>query len=163
MGGATRAIAAHFVPHLSIPSKAMVIDIGYGTASATEEILKASSDTHMCAVDVSKAMIDIVQSKIQERQEWAKQVEITVMDGQNLSYEDDHFDISITNFGIFFYSDPEKGAREIHRTLKKGGTAFVTCWKETGIVDLLYECQKSSSRQSPLPRCLSLRSGEIGP
>lgn len=150
VGGATRDIAAYFVPRLSIPSNSMVIDIGCGTGAATGEILKESSDAHVYAVDVSKGMIDIVQSKIQERQEWAKQVETAVMDGQKLGYENDYFDISITNFGIFFYPDPEKGAREIYRTLKKGGTAVVTCWKEPGLVDLLYECQNIIKPTKPI-------------
>ncbi len=150
VGGATRAIAVHFISHLSIPSNAMVVDISCGTAAATGEILKASPDAHVCAVDVSKGMIDIVQSKIQERPEWAKRVETAVMDGQKLDYEDDRFDLSITNFGIFFYPDPEQGAREIYRTLKKGGTAVVTCWKEFGLLELLYECQKIIKPAKPV-------------
>ena len=48
----------------------------------------------------------------------------------------------MTNFGIFFFPNPEEGAKEIYRTLQKGGTAVVTCWKVLGLIPLFYECQK---------------------
>ena len=51
------------------------------------------------------------------------------MSGQDLKFGDSTFDVSVTNFGIFFFPDPVAGASEIRRTLKEGGMAVVTCWR----------------------------------
>ena len=148
-GGATRAVAAHIVSQLPLndnngSSPPRVLDNACGTAAVTGEILKVhpvGKAMKIDAVDGSAGMVEIVKEVINER-DWAGRVEARVMDGQDLSaFEDARFDISVTNFGIFFFPDPEMGAREIYRTLKPGGTAVVTCWKELGLVPLLYACQ----------------------
>lgn len=64
------------------------------------------------------------------------------MDSQDLKFPEDKFDVSVTNFGIFFFPDPAKGAKEIWRTLTAGGVASVTCWKEICFIPTLYEVQK---------------------
>ena len=61
-------------------------------------------------------------------------------DGQKLTFGEEMFDISVTNFGMFFFPDPESGAREVRRDVEE---AVVTCWEEPGFVPLLYDCQIS--------------------
>lgn len=64
------------------------------------------------------------------------------MDATNLKFPDDMFDLSVTSFGIFFFPDPVKGVKEIYRTLKSGGVAFVTSWKGNSYIPIFYEVQK---------------------
>jgi len=85
-------------------------------------------------------MISLVDSIIVSKG-WNDKVETDVMDGVNLHYPSDMFDASITNFGIFFFSDPDMGAREIYRTLKTGGKAIVTCWKQVPFLPILHAVQ----------------------
>lgn len=66
---------------------------------------------------------------------------MSVLDGVSLHYANETFDASITNFAIFFFSDPVIGAREIYRTLKAGGKAAVTCWKEVPFMSILHAVQ----------------------
>ena len=94
----------------------------------------------MYAADVAPGMISIL-TNIVASNGWSDRVEMAVMDGVSLQYADEMFDVSITNFGIFFFSDPIMGAREIYRTLKHGGKAAVTCWKQVPFLSILHAVQ----------------------
>jgi SAM-dependent methyltransferase len=59
---------------------------------------------------------------------------------------------SITNLGILFFSDPSKGAQEIYRTLKPGGTAIVTSWAHLGYLELINEAQRAVNPNNELYR-----------
>jgi SAM-dependent methyltransferase len=54
------------------------------------------------------------------------------------------FDLIVTNFGIFFYPDPYRGAAEMYRLLsdKKGAVAVTTCWQEMGNWPIFTEVQR---------------------
>lgn len=95
----------------------------------TEVISKAYPDAHVYAADVAPDMIALLENLI-NKNGWQDRVKTGVMNGVSLSYVDQIFDVSITNFGIFFYFDPIIGAKELYRTLKTGGKEVVTCWKE---------------------------------
>ena len=127
----------------------MVLDNACGTGVFTGELLKLCPHAQIHAVDGSSAMVDIMYSLIQDKK-WSEQVQAAVMDGQDLGFPDDIFDISVTNFGIFFLPDPSKGPREILRTLKSSGVAVVTCWKELGFYPVLYEAQSIIQPISPV-------------
>ncbi|KAL9119250.1 MAG: hypothetical protein Q9187_004198, partial [Circinaria calcarea] len=152
LGGSTHAVAAHLVSLLtpSLPPKGLVLDNACGTGAFTRALLKSSADdVRVRAVDGSPGMIEIMQSIVQEER-WQGRVEAEVMDGLNLKFPDETFDVSVTSFGIFFFPDPAKGAREVYRTLKPTGTAAVTCWKEIAFVPIFYEVQKLVEPAKPM-------------
>lgn len=95
-----------------------MLDNVCGTAAVTDEVLKRFPSAMNYAVDSSLGMTDIAKSTI-EGKGWTGRVETGVMDGQKLTFGEEMFDISVTNFGIFFFPDPESGAREVRRTLKR--------------------------------------------
>ena len=142
VGSCTRAIAAHILILLpSLPSSPTLLDNACGTGAATTSLLSAYPSAHIHAVDNSAAMISVMESLIAEKN-WEGRVTAQVMDGQDLRFEDGTFDASVTNFGVFYFPDPVKGAREMYRTLKSGGTAVVTCWREIGFLNLFYPVQE---------------------
>ena len=94
-------------------------------------------------------MIDITRSVIQQK-EWQDRIEADVMDGQDLRSEEDMFDTSVTNMGIFYFPDPIRGAREIYRTLKPGGRAAVTTWKFSGNSPVFYAAQEAIQPATPI-------------
>lgn len=149
MGGSTRAVAAHLVQLLQpVGPQATVLDSAAGTGEFTDELLKATTSDAVArvhAVDGSQAMVKMIEGRA-----LGKRVETAVMDGQHLGFADGTFDISVTNFGIFFFPSPEAGAKEIYRTLKPGGSAVLTCWKEIGLIPMFYEAQKIVKPQTSL-------------
>ncbi|APA14505.1 hypothetical protein SS1G_06433 [Sclerotinia sclerotiorum 1980 UF-70] len=142
LGGSTRRVIEYIIPLLSgLPERPKVLDSACGPGMVTEAILKAYPNARIYASDLAPSMIALLDNLI-DLNVWKDRVETAVMDGVSLSYADETFDASIVNFGIFFYSDPITGAKELYRTLKPGGKAVVTCWKEVPFYPVLHSVQE---------------------
>ncbi|KIW13371.1 hypothetical protein PV08_08559 [Exophiala spinifera] len=116
---------------------AMVIhDNACGTGLVTQYLQDIASRTGsyptIHATDFVPAVVDVTRRK-SATLGW-KNVDASVMDSQALTFPDGLFDLSVTNFGIFFLPEPQRGADHIYRTLKPGGTAVVTSWKERRLI-----------------------------
>lgn len=145
----SRDIAQHLIfaaPQLAPGSH--VLDNACGTGIVTKELLNTYNDLHIDAVDFSDGMMDIINPMIQ-RQGWHHRVTTAKMNGIDLKFEDGIFDASFTNFAIFFFPDPNKGAKELYRTLKPGGTAALTAWEYFGWLPVMREIQKSVKPDDP--------------
>ena len=77
-------------------------------------------------------MIESLERKVAETS-WKSRVSAKPCNGQTLTLDSKTYDFSATVMGLFLFPDPDAGAREIYRTLKPGGTACITCWKESNI------------------------------
>ena len=136
----TRNIAKHLISLASpLPPNAHILDNACGPGIVIDELLptissSAKSSISIIAVDAAPAMINVVSARAEK--DWKlsnNQVVAKASPGEDLAVvEDGWADVSFTNFGIMFFKDPEQGSRELYRTLKKGGTAFVTTWREVG-------------------------------
>ena len=150
MGSATRSVAEYIAALISpLPPKTTLLDNACGTGAVTEEFLKIEPTAVIKAVDSSPGMTAIFQNTVPQRFQQSN-IETAVMDGIRLQFRNETFDLSITNFGIFFFSDPVQGIREVYRTLKEGGTAVVSCWKYIGILPIFYEVQKLIKPITPI-------------
>ena len=113
LGGSTFAVAEHILAAVASPQKnSLTLDNSCGTGAFTVELQKKFPGTPVRAVDNSPGMINIMHGLI-EQHGWQDHVTTEVMDAQHLTFPDDTFDLSVNNFGIFFYPNPVQGAREI--------------------------------------------------
>ncbi|KAL8721633.1 MAG: hypothetical protein Q9225_001722 [Loekoesia sp. 1 TL-2023] len=138
----SRDIAKHLIfaaPQVAAGSR--VLDNACGTGIVTSELLKTYTDLHIDAVDFSDGMMDVIRPMVQQ-QGWTDRVTIAKMNGMDLKLEDGIFDVSFTNFAIFFFPDPSKGVKELYRTLKPGGTAALSAWQYFGWLPVLHEIQR---------------------
>ena len=142
MGHSTTRVATHAITLLSpLPDYPLtVLDNACGPGYASIEFLKAHPTAHIYATDVAPSMISLLETQIAE-DNYQDHISTAVMDGASLGYADNTFDVSITNFGLFFLPEPVVGAREIYRTLKPGGKAIVTCWKRVPYLPILHAVQ----------------------
>lgn len=140
IGRATRAIATHIVTKTlsGIATNLIVHDNACGTGALTDELLKVYPDARIDATDAAAPMVDIVNARIRA-EGLTDQVKGSVMDGAALRFEDNRFDASVTNFGIFLLPDPVKGMKEIYRTVKPGGAAVLTCWESLDFIWVVFE------------------------
>lgn len=160
--GSTRELARHMI-EISPPINeiSVVLDNACGPGIIAQEVLlKALSASNglpkIKCVDVAPPMVSLardichgVLSTYSRRDSASISFDLEelimcdVMPGEELKLPDEHFTHSFTNQGILFFQDANKGASEIYRTLKTGGTAVVTSWATLGHVQLVQEAQRA--------------------
>jgi ubiquinone/menaquinone biosynthesis C-methylase UbiE len=107
------------------PSKAdSVIDIACGPG--TVSLMISPLVKFVYALDFSPKMIDCFNASILKHS--ISNVQSQVCDCQILPFENNYFDIAISQFGLMFFPDRLQGFREMHRVLRSGGKAAVYSW-----------------------------------
>ena len=170
-GGCTRDLARHMLALAPpISSGSVIHDNACGTGVVAQEILTrdmlsqtAPNHSHALAIhctDKSEKMIRLAQSWYENHQAVTNmqtefpgvKVGFETAPSEKLPFENESFTHSFTNCGILWFDDGPTGAREILRTLKSGGTAVVSTWKEMNIFDIAREAQRTCGQQEQLFR-----------
>jgi ubiquinone/menaquinone biosynthesis C-methylase UbiE len=151
IGGATRELARHLVD-ISPPFNASshVLDNACGNGIVAQEVLlkqqaTGASPPKIACADAAPPMVELARAGLSSNDN----ITFDVMPGEDLKFPDEQFTHSITNQGILFFKDGAKGACEIHRTLKPGGTAVVTTWKDMGHVRVVRKALKALKPDAP--------------
>lgn len=123
-------------------SSSVVHDNACGTGAVTKELvirarLAGQQPPRIVATDINTKALDALKEE-KEAAGWDT-VSAAIADcGDMRGLESDYFTHSITNFGIWW-----SGAGEIHRTLRKGGTAFLTTFKVSPWVELINQVRST--------------------
>jgi ubiquinone/menaquinone biosynthesis C-methylase UbiE len=140
-GGGTRELAQHAISLITglkpLTSESRVLDNACGTGIVTDVILQSGIQPEIHAVDCAENMVNIARGRFSSH----PNVHAAVMAGEELSFPDDTFTHSITNLGLMFFTDADKGAREIARTLHPDGVAVVTGWATRAPFKIIQEVQ----------------------
>ena len=113
-----------------------ILDIGTGTGLLpfkfeNETILNGTDfKLSIDGIDISEDYIQGANSKISNTSSNVSSLKFHIMDGQDLKYEDNSFDVVYSNMGIMFYKDILRGLKEIHRVMQQQGIALVNSWTE---------------------------------
>jgi len=97
-----------------------VLDIaaGAGEQSITTA-KKVGPSGYVLATDISPNILEYAKQMAQ--QAGVNNVETKVMDGENLTLEDETFDAVISRVGLIYFPDQQKALKEMLRVLKPGG------------------------------------------
>ena len=97
-----------------------VLDIaaGAGEQSITTA-KKVGAGGYVLATDISSNILEFAKQMAQ--QAGMNNIEIKVMDGENLTVEDETFDAVISRVGLIYFPDQQKALKEMLRVLKPGG------------------------------------------
>jgi ubiquinone/menaquinone biosynthesis C-methylase UbiE len=164
--GSTRELARYMMDSSQpIDAKSTVLDNACGTGVVAQEVLlrtfgAGTTPPKITCTDAAPAMVDmardmcrgIVSTNAAKISADEQIVTAEIMPGEDLRLPDDHFTHSFTNQGFQFFKDAVKGAAEIYRTLKPGGTAVVTTWTALGHVRVVQEAQKAYKPDAQLFR-----------
>eukprot|EP01080_Neovahlkampfia_damariscottae_P008537 gene8537-361_t len=111
--------------------KLRVLDIACGPGDLGIEIAKLATENK---TDLFVTSTDFAEDMISLAKENSKQFnnlnECLVMDGNKLEFGDSTFDFTYSMFGVFFFPERKNAMKEIYRTLKQGGKAAITFWKD---------------------------------
>lgn len=97
-----------------------VLDIaaGAGEQSITTA-KKVGASGYVLATDISSNILEYAKQMAQ--QAGVKNIKTKVMDGENLTLEDEKFDAVISRVGLIYFPDQQKALKEMWRVLKPGG------------------------------------------
>lgn len=109
-----------------------ILDLGCGTGSVLDLLLKQKPSVHAYGLDLSDEMLAVVRQKLGEK------AELMQGDSENLPYQDNSFDAVMCIESFHHYPDPLKALSEIYRVLKPQGK-FILCdtWMFTPIRGIL--------------------------
>lgn len=102
-----------------------MLDIAGGTGDVTFMACKRKPPASIILSDYTPAMLDVAQKRLDEGEACNVPVELAVVDGQNIPYEDNSFDIVTMSYGIRNMPERERALSEMHRVLKPGGALCI--------------------------------------
>lgn len=113
-----------------------VLDVATGTADLA--ILAARAGMHVTGIDISAGMLAGGRRKV-ERAELNDRIRLIQADSSALPFSSGSFDAAMVAFGVRNFEDLQQGLKEIHRTIRPGGSLFVLEFsKPRGLLGALF-------------------------
>ncbi|NLP23864.1 MAG: class I SAM-dependent methyltransferase [Syntrophomonadaceae bacterium] len=104
-------------------SEGITVDIGVGPGFLGLEMAKITN-MKIVFIDISQEALDQAEDTFNSL-DLDNEAGFINADVQALPLEDNYADFIMSRGSIWFWGEPEKGLREIHRILKPGGVAVV--------------------------------------
>lgn len=104
-----------------------VLDIGCGTGRTTREAARIASQGSATGVDLSGQMLS--RARELAVQEGLGNVEFVQADAQVHEFQPEVFDLSISRFGVMFFSDPVMAFTNIAAALRQDGRLAMVVWR----------------------------------
>ena len=102
-----------------------IMDIATGTGDLAIALAKSIEPAHILGIDLSEEMLTVARRKVQ-RAGLESRITLEKGDAENLAIvESGSIDAATVAFGVRNFENLEQGLREIHRTLRVGGTFVV--------------------------------------
>jgi ubiquinone/menaquinone biosynthesis C-methylase UbiE len=98
------------------------VDVGCGNGAFTELLIKRCAPAEVQGIDPSEGQIAYARSRLPGVATFSRG------DATALPFEDDRFDAAVMALVIFFVPDPVKGASEMARVVKPGGSVSAYVW-----------------------------------
>lgn len=104
-----------------------ILDIAAGTGLITLRMAdEVGRSGNVLATDISDEMVKIGNNKV--RSKGIANVIFERMDAENLSSENNSFDLVTCALGLMYFPDPSAALAEMYRVLRNGGRAVVAVW-----------------------------------
>ena len=104
-----------------------IIDIACGTGLVSFPAAELAGEKgFVLANDISDKMVEAGTAIAKERD--LSNISFQRMDAEELTVEDDSYNIALCALGLMYFPDPLKAMKEMYRSLKPGGHAVVAVW-----------------------------------
>lgn len=119
---------------LKLSSNTKVLEIGCGNAMLWHKNIKdIPGSTEITLTDMSEGMLADAKDNLQED---AEKFKFKLVDANNITFNEESFDMVIANHVLFYCSDREKVFSEIRRVLKPGGYFYCSTVGESHMKEL---------------------------
>lgn len=106
-----------------VPNKS-ILDMATGTADLSIMAAKKLSPEKIVGADISTGMLDIGRKKVTEKG-LNTVIDLQVQDAENLTFNDNSFDLAMVAFGVRNFENLEKGLSEMKRVIKPKSSLLV--------------------------------------
>ena len=121
-----------------------VLEVGCGTGTlwlGSDDLVERCGK--LVLTDLSEGMLKKAKENLGKK----PNVEYQIEDIQNLSFDDDTFDVVIANAMLYHIPDLKKGISEVRRVLKNGGVFYCATLGENNFVEKLAEWFRSGGEE----------------
>ena len=125
MGRYSEPLATEFLALLEARPGQRALDVGCGPGALTAELVSVLGADSVSAVDPSEAFIAAMRRRFPG-------VDVRMAAAEQLSYDDDAFDITAAQLVVHFMSDPVAGLGEMARVTRPGGLVAACVWDYGG-------------------------------
>jgi SAM-dependent methyltransferase len=111
-----------------IASPERVLDVGCGCGRSTRIAARYADTGAALGVDLSEPMLE--QARRLAAEQAITNIDFVQADVQQHRFDDQPFDIVISQLGVMFFDDPGKAFANLHSALRPGGRIAFLCWQE---------------------------------
>ncbi|WP_017317461.1 class I SAM-dependent methyltransferase [Mastigocladopsis repens] len=102
----------------------LVLDAGTGPGRIPVLLCQMRPQWQVIAIDLAQSMLEIASQHIQQAG-LLQQIRLELVDTKNLPYQDEQFDLVVSNSLVHHLPDPLPFFRELKRVLKPNGGIFI--------------------------------------
>lgn len=155
--------ADKIVDYAKIKRGQKVLDIATGTGMVAIAAAQAIGDEgRIQAIDLSENMIEQAEENLQRA--GLSNVDFHVMDGEELEFKNNYFDVITCSYGLFFMPDMSAALQTWLRVLKPGGKVIFTSFAPSAfkpLTDVFIKNIAEFGVTPPTPRWLLLAEEEL--
>ena len=108
-----------------ITPQTRMLDVAGGTGDVTFTACERKQPASIILSDYTPAMLEVAQARLDAGEAKGVPVELAVVDGQDIPYEDEQFDVITMSYGIRNMPERERALSEMYRVLRPGGALCV--------------------------------------
>jgi ubiquinone/menaquinone biosynthesis C-methylase UbiE len=123
-------LATRLVQHVHLRPTDRVLDVATGTGAVLAEVARRAPQVQLAGVDLSPQMIEEARQRLRDL--GRADVDLRVMDGEQLAFEPDSFDVVFCSSGLDLLPDPPTALRNWRRVLLGDGTLAVAVFGDEG-------------------------------
>ena len=133
-----------------------VLDVGCGVGNDLARFAKGGAD--VVGIDLAETSIDLARRNFRQR---GLAGEFRVMDGEQLEFPDDAFDLVYCHTVLHFTPRPRRMVEEIHRVLRPGGQAILMTVNRRSWLNLMHKLMRVEIDHLDAPTFHQFSAGEF--
>tara|TARA_B100000524_G_scaffold207599_1_gene108553 strand:+ start:520 stop:1368 length:849 start_codon:yes stop_codon:yes gene_type:complete len=104
-----------------------VLDVGCGGGETSFRASRSvGSSGYVLGADISETLLTFARNKFSH----IENLEFNTCDAQNYKFKVGSFDKVISRFGMMFFENPIEAFKNIHLSMKRGGSLDFVCWAD---------------------------------